>query len=225
MRDWAPRGGVTLIGSIARRDPLLYARLGHRLAIAPSLELLSRLDWVGRDLDETGFLFAVGRDTLRRHVGERTILKHVHALPDGTGVVFDLQGTRTITCEPFEPLTRFTGSFTEAMDEADALLRTIMRQRVARAPGVACLLSGGPGSSLTTPLPPAGRRWVRCRRRTAEERAKLAPTMRAPGDCPRERAAVGVKVELDGRPVADIVAPPAGLSLSLIHISEPTRPY
>ncbi len=73
------------------------------------------------------------------------------------------------------------------------------------------------------PLPPghalirvslnhAGQRMVACRKRTAEELAKLAPNMRAAEDCPRERAAVRVKVELDGRPVADIVAPPAGLS-------------
>lgn len=73
------------------------------------------------------------------------------------------------------------------------------------------------------PLPPgyalirlslnhAGQRKVACRLRTPEELAKLAPNMRAAEDCPRERAAVLVKVELDGAPVADIVAKPAGFS-------------
>jgi hypothetical protein len=73
------------------------------------------------------------------------------------------------------------------------------------------------------PLPPghalirlslnhAGQRMVACRTRTAEELAKLAPNMRAAEDCPRERAPVRVKVELDGQPVADIVAKPSGLS-------------
>lgn len=73
------------------------------------------------------------------------------------------------------------------------------------------------------PLPPgyalirlslnhAGQRKVACRIRSAEELAKLAPNMRAAEDCPRERAPVRVKVELDGKPVADIVASPAGLS-------------
>lgn len=58
----------------------------------------------------------------------------------------------------------------------------------------------------------AGQRKVACRTRTPEELAKLAPNMRAAEDCPRERAPVLVKVELDGKPVADISARPAGLS-------------
>lgn len=58
----------------------------------------------------------------------------------------------------------------------------------------------------------AGQRKAACRVRTAEELAKLAPNMRAAEDCPRERAPVLVKVDLDGRTVADIVARPAGLS-------------
>jgi hypothetical protein len=58
----------------------------------------------------------------------------------------------------------------------------------------------------------AGQRKVACRTRTAEELAKLAPNMRAAEDCPRERAPVLVKVDLDGRTVADINATPAGLS-------------
>ena len=73
------------------------------------------------------------------------------------------------------------------------------------------------------PLPPghalirvslnhAGQRKAACRTRTPEELAKLAPNMRAAEDCPRERAPVRVKVELDGKSVADIVAIPAGLS-------------
>jgi len=58
----------------------------------------------------------------------------------------------------------------------------------------------------------AGQRKSACRVRTPEELAKLPPNMRAAEDCPRERAPVRVKVELDGRPIADIVAIPAGLS-------------
>jgi len=80
------------------------------------------------------------------------------------------------------------------------------------------------------PLPPehalirlslnhAGQRKVACRKRTAEELAKLAPNMRAAEDCPRERAPVRVKVELDGRPVADIVAQPAGLSRDGVSVA------
>jgi hypothetical protein len=73
------------------------------------------------------------------------------------------------------------------------------------------------------PLPPghalirlslnhAGQRKVACRTRSAEELAKLAPNMRAAEDCPRERAPVRVKVDLDGVAMTEIVATPAGLS-------------
>jgi len=58
----------------------------------------------------------------------------------------------------------------------------------------------------------AGQRKVACRARSDEELARLAPNMRATQDCPRERAPVRVRVELDGTQVADIVAQPAGIS-------------
>ena len=58
----------------------------------------------------------------------------------------------------------------------------------------------------------AGQRKEACRERTPEELAKLAPNMRAPSVCPRERASVAVQVTMDGQPLFDVVAPPAGLS-------------
>lgn len=51
-----------------------------------------------------------------------------------------------------------------------------------------------------------------CRKRTAEELAKLPPNMRAPLDCPRERASVIVELEMDGQLLYRIVAPPTGLA-------------
>ena len=51
-----------------------------------------------------------------------------------------------------------------------------------------------------------------CRRRTPEELAKLAPNMRAPMDCKRERSAVTVEIDLDGVPAYRHVAVPSGLS-------------
>jgi hypothetical protein len=51
-----------------------------------------------------------------------------------------------------------------------------------------------------------------CRQRTAEELAKLAPNMRAPMDCPRERSPVTVEIDLDGIPAYRHVATPSGLS-------------
>ncbi|HSN40240.1 MAG TPA: hypothetical protein VLT92_08605 [Burkholderiales bacterium] len=57
-----------------------------------------------------------------------------------------------------------------------------------------------------------GKRVLECHRRTAEELAKLAPNMRAPMDCPRERSPVTVEIELDGTLVYRHVAKPSGLS-------------
>lgn len=50
-----------------------------------------------------------------------------------------------------------------------------------------------------------------CRARSAEELAKLAPNMRAPLDCPRERAPLLVELEIDGALVMRREVPPAGL--------------
>ena len=58
----------------------------------------------------------------------------------------------------------------------------------------------------------AGERKEACRERTPEELAKLAPNMRAPTVCARERANVEVEIEMDGKPLFAIVAPPSGLS-------------
>ncbi|MBZ0131171.1 MAG: hypothetical protein K8F53_01035 [Rhodocyclaceae bacterium] len=51
-----------------------------------------------------------------------------------------------------------------------------------------------------------------CHQRTKEELAQLAPNMRAPTSCPRERSPVRVKIDLDGQLLFEGAAPPAGLS-------------
>ena len=50
-----------------------------------------------------------------------------------------------------------------------------------------------------------------CRTRSSEELSKLAPNMRAAEDCPRERSALRIQLEVDGRIVLDHEAAPAGL--------------
>lgn len=57
-----------------------------------------------------------------------------------------------------------------------------------------------------------GERKGECRRRSAEEIAKLPPNMRRPLDCPRERVPLYVELELDGTPRYRAVLPPTGLS-------------
>ncbi|MCC6209688.1 MAG: hypothetical protein IT513_01470 [Burkholderiales bacterium] len=50
-----------------------------------------------------------------------------------------------------------------------------------------------------------------CRERSESELAKLAPNMRQKMDCPRERAPVRIELDMDGRALYRIEAPPAGL--------------
>lgn len=57
-----------------------------------------------------------------------------------------------------------------------------------------------------------GQRVSACRQLGAEELAKLPPNMRAPTQCPRERAPVVVELDIDGRQVVRRVAGPSGLS-------------
>ncbi len=51
-----------------------------------------------------------------------------------------------------------------------------------------------------------------CRSRSPEELAKMPPQMRTATECARERSAVQVRVELDGRVVFDDSFAPGGLS-------------
>ncbi len=58
----------------------------------------------------------------------------------------------------------------------------------------------------------AAQRKAACHERTPAELAKLPPNMRAPLDCPRERAPITVELELDGVLVAQVEAAPTGLT-------------
>lgn len=57
-----------------------------------------------------------------------------------------------------------------------------------------------------------GQRTAACRPYTEAELAKLAPNMRQPLKCERERAPVEIEVDLDGVTVVRHVARPSGLS-------------
>lgn len=57
-----------------------------------------------------------------------------------------------------------------------------------------------------------GQRVADCRPFTAEELAKLAPNMRTPMKCGRERSPVTIEVDLDGTTIYRQVAAPSGLS-------------
>ncbi len=60
-----------------------------------------------------------------------------------------------------------------------------------------------------------GQRKEECRQRSREELAKLAPNMRAPQSCSRERWPLQLQLRLDGEPLIDVERPPAGLSADM----------
>jgi len=57
----------------------------------------------------------------------------------------------------------------------------------------------------------AGQRVGECRRLTQEELNELAPNMRKPVDCPRERHSIGVEFRADGAVLYQEILPPSGL--------------
>ncbi len=57
----------------------------------------------------------------------------------------------------------------------------------------------------------AGQRIRECRKLSQEELNKLAPNMRKPDDCPRERLPVRVLFKSDGKPLYEAVIQPSGL--------------
>ena len=140
---------VTAMSSIARRDPVFVARAGVRLAISSDLHALARLDWVDSAIDETGLLGGLGRAVLRDKVQRRTIYRGVEWLEPAHGLVFAGDGPALgLTCDPLALPGQWSGGPADACAEAEALLRQIMRERIARAGSAAVLLSGGLDSSL-----------------------------------------------------------------------------
>lgn len=58
----------------------------------------------------------------------------------------------------------------------------------------------------------AGQPKTECRRRTQEQMDELAPNMRRPMDCPRERVPLLLELELDGEQIYQAALPPSGVA-------------
>ena len=65
---------------------------------------------------------------------------------------------------------------------------------------------------LTLSFSHGAKRKGECHKLTPRELQKLAPNMRKPVACPRERLPVVVKIEVDGRNLFEASLPPTGLS-------------
>ena len=151
LLDWQP-ASVTIMASAARYVRTFYARHGNKIAVSPDIASLARLSWIGSDLDDEGFLFALGRATLRGRGMGRTMLRNVSKLRPGECIRFTPEGTSSTAGQPFVAVPRWEGSITQAVAKAELLLQEIVGERLARHGDVACLLSGGLDSSLLTML-------------------------------------------------------------------------
>ena len=147
--DWQRDTGVTVALSPAHRDPVLYALNGARLAIAPDIYRLGRIDWIKSETDPAGLLFAVARSDLREHGESLTMNPRVRQLRPGTVLTVSPSGTVRIAAADCLPTAEpFRGTFSEALEQTEAILRDSLRSRLGRAAKPALLLSGGLDSSL-----------------------------------------------------------------------------
>ncbi len=64
---------------------------------------------------------------------------------------------------------------------------------------------------ITIAFAHAGKLREPCRKLSNEELARLAPNMRKPEECPRERSPVTIEALLDGQPLYSESLPPMGL--------------
>lgn len=148
LAHWSRDRRLTLMTSAALRDQLFFSIRGDKVAVAPNLYDLARLSWVGRDIDEAGLLFRVGRAALRERAGQSTMLKNAQRLVAGQSMTVDAGGVRFATANVLTHQPRRRGTFEDLAMEADTLLLTIMRERAARHAHPAVLLSGGLDSSM-----------------------------------------------------------------------------
>jgi asparagine synthase (glutamine-hydrolysing) len=145
----AADGTVTAMLAAARRDPLLYAQRGVRLAFAPDLFRLIKLDWVDGEFDEAGLLCRMGRAAIRERRGNRTMVRGVRELRPCETLTVAPDGALTLQrCNPLTHQQPVAGKYADLVAQTSDLLTTIMTERAARSPRSAVLLSGGLDSSL-----------------------------------------------------------------------------
>ncbi|MEO9131886.1 MAG: asparagine synthase-related protein, partial [Sphingomonas sp.] len=139
---------LTLLMAQACRDPLYFAIDRGRVAVSAEMRRLARLDWVGKALDPNGLFLSWGKARLRRYMTEETPYRGVHRLLPGARETFNLTGRRTIRLAPQAALSPWRGSFDEALEAIEAVLRRIIGQHLGRHDRAVSLLSGGLDSSV-----------------------------------------------------------------------------
>jgi len=143
---------LTLVSSLACRDPMFVAAQGNLVALCPSLRVLSQLSWVGKEFDPAGLLLPMSRARLRRGMERTTPLARADRVLPGTREVFEAKHHSVASARDWTLEQAWPGTFDEAIDALNLQLRHIMRQQFARHARVAIFLSGGLDSSLLAAL-------------------------------------------------------------------------
>jgi asparagine synthase (glutamine-hydrolysing) len=149
LLHWQPDGRLTLMMSAGCRDRIMYAKHGPKIAVAANIFALVGLPWVGNAIDETSFLRQLGRADLRATLGSGTLYRNIRRVEPGTTVVLDSRGESITKCHSvFPEPSEWSGTFDDAAEEANSLLRHILQERLAHTPHPVGMLSGGLDSSL-----------------------------------------------------------------------------
>ena len=164
---------LQLAMSRAKRDPIYYQLAGSRIAVAPDIASFRRLGWAAGAIDEEALLFALSRPALYRGIGNRTIMRDVHAVPDGSVVTIDSGGRVRTGTRPGLSALDWTGTVDAAVAEVDRLMRAEMRRRLAGHDRVMCLISGGLDSSTIA--------WLAAAERAPGQSLTLLSSVAAPG--------------------------------------------
>ena len=195
---------LTLLTSETWRDPVYWASREGRVAVAPAPLDLTPLPWVGREFDPQGVALYLSRAALRRILKEQTVWQGVSRVLPGVREEFSDGEHRRIQPAPEPEPVLWTGSFDEAVEASEAVLRKILREQFRHYGHSAFLLSGGLDSSLTTALGAAER---------GEHGRMLCITSVASdgSGLPDERRFSAAVAEMLGVPL-HLVCPPAHIS-------------
>jgi asparagine synthase (glutamine-hydrolysing) len=206
LLHWEGHGRLTLMSSVARRDRILFAISGARVAVAPNLFQLARIGWIGDEIDDVGLILGMSSGRLREQAGKnRPMLRGVSQLGSGESVVITTDSVRHGAVDILPPQPRWSGTRADAMVEAETVLRRVTRDRLSRTKSPGVLLSGGLDSSLLA--------WAACDARSGNEMHLLTSVAPPTSGLP------------DERDYADRVAEPLGLEIVPVWPADTTNTY
>ena len=139
---------LTLVASEALRDPMYFAAADGLLAVSPDPLQLTRLPWVGFELDPLGFALSLSRAGLRQIRSGETFWRGVQGVLPGASETFRPRGRVSEKVSAATGHERWDGSFEEAAEALESLGRRIVRQHMERHGCTAFHLSGGLDSTL-----------------------------------------------------------------------------